>query len=235
MITQDTDSHLVTYLNPYSYTVARTHLDLFARMHEIRMDGILLCKVCNLFLRSGLVRRSFDNTADAPLVFGGCEQRRRPLYVVGSTETDVQGFVSLLRRQYPALPIAGFRNGYFEGEVELAATLSAITTSSAGTVLVGMGVGKQEAFLVGLVDAGWRGEGYTCGGFIHQTSNGEQAYYPDWVNRFNLRFFWRLYREPHFRPRVVQYLKFLYLFPFDWLRDLLGIKTLVTVLRERAR
>ena len=47
------------------------------------------------------------------------------------------------------------------------------------------------------------GVGFTCGGFIHQTANNEIEYYPLWIDRMNLRFVYRMYKETY-RKRYVQ-------------------------------
>ena len=61
----------------------------------------------------------------------------------------------------------------------------------------------QEKFLLKVKNAGYLGIGFTCGGFIHQTSRNEIDYYPTWVDKTNLRFVYRMWKEPHTRKRYV--------------------------------
>ena len=61
----------------------------------------------------------------------------------------------------------------------------------------------QEKFLLKVKNAGYPGVGFTCGGFIHQTSKNEIDYYPAWVDKTNLRFVYRMWKEPHTRKRYV--------------------------------
>ena len=72
-----------------------------------------------------------------------------------------------------------------------------------------MGVPLQERFLLQLTDAGWNGVGITCGGFLDQLSQGVQ-YYPGWINSLNLRWAYRLMREPGrlWRRYLLDYPKF---------------------------
>jgi N-acetylglucosaminyldiphosphoundecaprenol N-acetyl-beta-D-mannosaminyltransferase len=58
-----------------------------------------------------------------------------------------------------------------------------------------MGAGVQEQFLLDLVAQGWSGMGFTCGGYLDQLGNGLR-YYPQWIDDANLRWAWRLVREP---------------------------------------
>lgn len=67
-----------------------------------------------------------------------------------------------------------------------------------------MGILMQERFLLKVKEAGFKGIGFTCGGFIHQTAKNEIDYYPEWVNRMNVRFVYRMYKEPHTRKRYLQ-------------------------------
>jgi N-acetylglucosaminyldiphosphoundecaprenol N-acetyl-beta-D-mannosaminyltransferase len=58
-----------------------------------------------------------------------------------------------------------------------------------------MGIGRQEQFLLHAASSGWTGWGFTCGGYLDQLAGGID-YYPRWVDQANLRFLYRLYREP---------------------------------------
>ena len=69
---------------------------------------------------------------------------------------------------------------------------------------IGMGILMQEKFLLKVKDMRFQGVGFTCGGFIHQTAKNEIDYYPAWADRLNLRFIYRMYKEPHTRKRYLQ-------------------------------
>ena len=81
-------------------------------------------------------------------------------------------------------------------------------------VVCGMGTPTQELFLADLVKMGWEGNGFTCGGFFHQTKS-EINYYPNFIDRFHLRYFYRLYKEPYLIKRVGSYFLFLLFFLID--------------------
>ena len=61
-------SKLLTFLNPYSYLLARKEKELFEKFN-IFIDGMLLVKVLNLFGFKNIERQSFDMTSLAPIVF----------------------------------------------------------------------------------------------------------------------------------------------------------------------
>ena len=62
---------------------------------------------------------------------------------------------------------------------------------------------KLRQVFVKVKNAGYQGVGFTCGGFIHQTSQNEIDYYPAWVDKTNLRFVYRMWKEPHTRKRYM--------------------------------
>jgi N-acetylglucosaminyldiphosphoundecaprenol N-acetyl-beta-D-mannosaminyltransferase len=73
-----------------------------------------------------------------------------------------------------------------------------------------MGAPLQERFLLQLADDGWHGIGFTCGGFLDQLIDGKN-YYPAWADRLNIRFLYRLAKEPRrlWRRYLVDYQVFI--------------------------
>lgn len=159
-------------------------------------DGMLMSSFMSRVTRRRIERVSFDFTSIADPVFRDAQQQGRSLYVVGATQAQLDGFVAKLRLNYPGLIIAGQHHGYVEpGQ---AAELHAdIRNSAANILLVGLGAGLQERFVLAAQAAGFGGVAFTCGGFIRQESGSPQRYYPALINRLHLRAFYRMYREPH--------------------------------------
>ena len=116
---------------------------------------------------------------------------------------------------YHNIKIVGFRNGYFTSEVERNQEIDHILNINPGFVIIGMGSPIQEKFIIDLKNAGYEGIAFTCGGFLHQTSSSIK-YYPDWINRFNLRAFYRLFHERGMFKRLYNVLiEFPILFTYD--------------------
>jgi N-acetylglucosaminyldiphosphoundecaprenol N-acetyl-beta-D-mannosaminyltransferase len=92
---------------------------------------------------------------------------------------------------FPGLRIAATFDGY--GEIE--AKVRAIKELQPDIVICGMGGVRQESFLLRLRGQGWRGWGFTCGGYLNQLHDG-MSYYPPWIDATNLRWAYRLVREP---------------------------------------
>ena len=192
-----------TYLNPVSYLTALDNKELFSQMDGIFADGGLLVKAIKLLYGKQVTRRSFDMTSMAPELFAYTAENGKTVYIVASKQEQVEKAVEIFRERYPKVKFAGYRNGYFASEEEMNQEARRITELNPDFLIVGMGALMQEKFLLKVKRAGYLGIGFTCGGFIHQTSQNEIDYYPAWVDKTNLRFMYRMWKEPHTRKRYL--------------------------------
>ncbi len=199
----DHETGLVTFLNPFSYYQCRKSPDAIRQFDHIYIDGMLLVRLLNLVFPRKFTRISFDMTSAAPVLFERWSQNGKRVYFVGSTPDAIEGFVRTIGAAYPALKIDGYRNGYFKGD-ERAALIRELAERKPDVIVVGMGTPLQEQLLLDIRQAGWQGCGYTCGGFIHQTS-GKTQYYPKILDKLNLRWMYRIYDEPKLFKRYALY------------------------------
>lgn len=193
-----------TFLNPVSYLTALDNKELFTRFDGIFTDGSILVAAIRLFYNKAVTRRSFDMTSLAPELLAYAETNGKSIYIVASQQEQVERAVNIFKERYPKLTVAGYRNGYFASEKEKELEAQHIAEVSPDYLIVGMGALMQEQFLLKVKDAEFDGIGFTCGGFIHQTAKDEIDYYPGWVDRMNLRFLYRMYKEKHTRKRYLQ-------------------------------
>lgn len=192
-----------TYLNPVSYLTALENKKLFSQMDGIFADGGLLVKAIKFEYGKQVTRRSFDMTSMAPELFEYATEHGKTIYIVASKQEQVEKAVEIFRERYPKVEFAGYRNGYFASEEEINQEAKHIAELNPDFLIVGMGALMQEKFLLKVKHAGYQGIGFTCGGFIHQTSKNEIDYYPAWVDKTNLRFVYRMWKEPHTRKRYL--------------------------------
>lgn len=195
---------IYTFLNPVSYLSALEHKPLFEGFDGIFADGSILVAAIRLIYGKRVTRRSFDMTSLAPELLSYAETHDKSVYIVASRQEQVEKAVGIFKKRYPKLSVAGYRNGYFASEKEQELEAQHIVDVNPDFLIVGMGALMQERFLLKVKDAGYRGIGFTCGGFIHQTANNEIDYYPAWVDRMNLRFLYRMFKEKHTRKRYAQ-------------------------------
>ena len=183
---------ITTFLNPFSYLLARSNKDQLSHFN-INIDGGLLVILLNLF-GFKYKRKSFDMTSLAPVVFNDAIKNNKSLYFIGSKPKVIDLAIKNIKDRFPKLNICGYRDGYINDN-EIVVVLDIINSLKADYVICGMGTPLQEQFLIDLKNSGWTGKGYTCGGFLHQTAAGIR-YYPNWVNTLGLRAFFRMYDEP---------------------------------------
>lgn len=197
-------SKIYTFLNPVSYLIALENKPIFENFDGIFVDGSILVAAIKILYGKSITRRSFDMTSLAPELLNYAERYKKSIYIVASKQEQVEKAISILKNKYPNLLFSGYRNGYFSSEDELEKEAIHINEVNPDFLIVGMGALMQEKFLLKVKSKGFKGIGFTCGGFIHQTSKNEIEYYPAWADKLNLRFIYRMYKEKHTRKRYIQ-------------------------------
>ncbi|MBV8060138.1 MAG: WecB/TagA/CpsF family glycosyltransferase [Alphaproteobacteria bacterium] len=176
------------------------------QMTYVMADGIGVSLVYRLLTGRNCPRISFDMTSMAPPFFERLERTKGSVAFVGSTPGTTQRFADKLLQSYPNINVVLTDDGYGACEPKI----QKIVTLMPDAVIVGMGVPLQEAFLVKLAAAGYKGCAVTCGGFFDQYLQAE-TYYPRWIDQYNLRFAYRLYKEPQrlWRRYLIDYQVFI--------------------------
>ena len=159
-------------------------------------------------------------TSLAPLLFNYAQDNGKSIAIVASKQEYVERAIKTLTEKYPKLSIVYYRNGYFDNENDKIIAARKIVMMAPDYLIVGMGIIKQEDFLLKVKKTGFQGIGFTCGGFIHQVATDKVEYYPKWIDEYNLRFVYRMYKESHTRKR---YLKAAFVFPFVFILERLNI------------
>ena len=209
---------LRTFVNPYSYGLLSRlrpgYLD--GTLMRVDFDGLSLAVVARVMGSKDAARRSFDDTSLAPLIFGECVRRGSSIALVGSGPGVTVKAADLLRAKYPGIRIDFVADGYC---TDFGPVLDA--ASRCDVVVCSMGTPRQEDFLVQLMMRGWCGSGFTCGGYLDQlVGAGGGNYYPWIFDKLNLRWAYRIIKEP---VRLVPRYAFDYPFGiFRYVKDSLG-------------
>lgn len=215
-----TKGNVFSYLNPVSYINALDNKALFDDIDGLFADGSILVNAIKALYGVQITRRSFDMTSMAPQLFNYANENKKSVCIVSTHQDKLEKAVTLLTKKYPNIDWKGCRNGYFTNEEEMDEAAKIVAQNDTDFLIVGMGAVLQEKFLIKCKKAGYQGIGFTCGGFIHQISETlNPIYYPEWVNKYNLRFFYRMYKEPYTRAR---YFKAAFVFPYRFLKERLS-------------
>lgn len=197
MFSNKSEATLITFCNPFSFQIIKKNSNFqlsLEAMNHVYADGILLCKL--LKLKGKKVQRlSFDGNSIAPAVFQYCSEKNKKIALIGGNLTEILNATEKIKNQYD-LNIDYIRNGYFNNRIELLTSQDEIINKNIDVVIIGMGSPLQEQYLIDLKNKGFKGVGFTCGGYITQIASKNLEYYPKFVNKFNLRAFYRLYKEP---------------------------------------
>lgn len=180
----------ISFINPASLSCLKNeHFECL----EFFSDGFLLTKLLNILSKNKIKRTSFDFTSIATTVFESIADNNKSLYLVGAKEIEISKFSTKIMDKYGIKDLK-FRCGYFESIDD---EVNRVINANPDFVVVGLGAGLQEDFLVKLKNKGYTGKAFTCGGFIRQESASMKNYYPKWVDKCNMRFLYRMFKEPH--------------------------------------
>ncbi|MDB5570225.1 MAG: WecB/TagA/CpsF family glycosyltransferase [Hyphomicrobiales bacterium] len=185
---------LITFVNPSSVSFAEkdpVYRDLLASFDLVLPDGQGMVKAIRLLHRREAVRASFDSTSLAIPVLRDSEAKGRSVCLVGGRPGVGEAAAAQLKAAFPALVISLVLDGYGDK----AGMIARVRQDDPDIVIAAMGWKNQESFLLELRISGWRGVGFTCGGYLDQLANGLQ-YYPERFDKLNLRWLYRLYKEP---------------------------------------
>jgi N-acetylglucosaminyldiphosphoundecaprenol N-acetyl-beta-D-mannosaminyltransferase len=115
-----------------------------------------------------------------------------PVYFLGAKQEVLKAFVSAVRERWPDIVIAGFRDGYFDDDAEVAAQVAA---SGARLVFVGISSPRKEFFLAEQQDV--LGPIFSMGvGGSFDVWAGVTRRAPLWMQRSGLEWFYRFLQEP---------------------------------------
>lgn len=121
-------------------------------------------------------------------------ERGWAVYFLGARDESVRGVVAQFTSEYPALRVAGYRDGYFDVS-ESASIAQAVKASSSDLLFVAMGSPAQEYWITSNLEAtGARFALGVGGSFDHVTGLARRA--PVWMQRTGLEWLYRLIREP---------------------------------------
>jgi len=135
------------------------------------------------------------------------------VFLLGAREEVAAAVADTYRRRYPALQVAGWRNGYWNGEAEEAQVAAQVRASGADLLFVAISSPKKEEFL-----GRWQGEmkiPFAMGvGGTFDVAIGLVKRAPRWMQRTGLEWFYRFLQEPRrmFRRYFIDDMAFIWLF-----------------------
>ncbi|HEX9174219.1 MAG TPA: WecB/TagA/CpsF family glycosyltransferase [Telluria sp.] len=134
------------------------------------------------------------------------------VFLLGAREEVVGAVADTYRRKYPQLQLAGWRNGYWQGEAEEAQVVEAIRASRADLLFVAISSPKKEQFL-GRYQARMQIPFAMGVGGTFDVAIGRVRRAPRWMQQAGLEWFYRFLQEPRrmFRRYFIEDMAFIWL------------------------
>ena len=134
------------------------------------------------------------------------------VFLLGAQEEVVGKVASVYQHRYPALVLAGYRNGYWKGEAEETQVAGQIRDARPDLLFVAISSPKKEQFL-----GRWQAEmkiPFAMGvGGSFDVAIGRVKRAPAWMQKAGLEWFYRFLQEPRrmFRRYFIQDMAFVWL------------------------
>lgn len=134
------------------------------------------------------------------------------VFLLGAREEVVSRVASTYRSRYPGLVVAGYRNGYWQGEAEEAQVAEQIRAARPDLLFVAISSPKKEQFL-GRYQAGMKIPFAMGVGGTFDVAIGHVRRAPLWMQNSGLEWFYRFLQEPRrmFRRYFIEDTAFVWL------------------------
>lgn len=227
MLLQELDASIAHGEGPYviqfvnGNKVAKAHEDaemrrLLWNADYVLVDGQPLVPMARML--GVRVPERIDGIGLMQALLGLANERHYRVYLLGATQATLEACVDVVRRRFPGVHIAGYRNGYFEpGDVP--GIVAAINAATPDILFLGMASPMKER----LADA-WKGQVRASiiqgvgGSFDVMAGLVSRA--PRWMQRAGLEWLYRVIQEP--RRMFWRYAKTngqcLWIFTRSWVR-----------------
>lgn len=207
---------LMTYLNPLAYHIAGVRQDYVSSLDRF---NLIICDsrgiqsaVKSVFGKTTPVI-SPDYSGIGRAIFKSGAMANYSLCLVGGKPGMTKMAAENIASEFPGYERIDSFDGYGKSVDE---ARDFVLREKPDMLMIGMGMGRQEAYLLDLVDAGWKGIGICVGGVLDKVAQPERFFYPRWSEKTNLRFLGRLVKEPRrmsrryfieYQPYIKLYLK----------------------------
>jgi N-acetylglucosaminyldiphosphoundecaprenol N-acetyl-beta-D-mannosaminyltransferase len=135
-------------------------------------------------------------------------EKQWSVYFLGAEQAVLDTMLQKIRAQYPELPVAGRRHGYFSRE-EQGDLIREIHDSRARILFAAMGFPRQEEFIARHLEAMGVTVAVGLGGSFDVLA-GKAPRAPDWLAGHGLEWLYRLIREPRRLKRAGALPKFIF-------------------------
>jgi N-acetylglucosaminyldiphosphoundecaprenol N-acetyl-beta-D-mannosaminyltransferase len=189
------EKQLMAFVNPDCLNIAwgnEEYRTALRQAERVLPDGIGIHIGCRMLGEA--LRANVNGTDMFPLLCEAASAAGLPVYLLGARPGIARAAADNMVRRYPALRVAGARDGYFEPDEE-GAVVDAINNSGARILLVAFGAPRQELWLRRWRDRLAPPVAMGVGGLFDFYS-GRIPRAPLWMREMGLEWVFRLMQEP---------------------------------------
>jgi exopolysaccharide biosynthesis WecB/TagA/CpsF family protein len=212
---------LMTYLNPLAYRIPDDFPDYPEHLHQFDLvicDSVGVQKAVQLVYRTTTTVISPDYSGIGREIFAAGAQSGYSLCLVGGRPGITDEAARRISDEYPGYGSITSFDGY---GASLDHARDHILGQAPQMIMIALGMGRQEAYLLDLVKHGWHGVGICVGGVLDKVARPE-LFYPEWSRRINMRFLGRWSQEPGRMTKryLLDYRRFI----ASYLKHLIGVR-----------
>ena len=202
-----------SFVNSFSYFALQENSHKYS-LTGLFVDGIFLSVLLNLRYKYKIERASFDYGSIAFDVLTFATTNNFSIGIIGAEEEELNVAIDRIIKRFPTLNISYSRNGYnLDNHIDNIS--DTLRQQSVDILILGLGAPLQEEYATKFGKIHNLKLIFTCGGFLTQLAESE-SYYPYLINKYNLRWLYRIVKHRHVRRKFFKYyphffIKFLYL------------------------
>ena len=188
----------ITFVNPLNFKIILNYpeyLETLKNFDYVFADGMLLAKISSILRKEKIDRLSGDGNSFIKEIMPLLIEKNSRISLIGTDEESIQKALKIFEDS--GFHISFYRNGYFKNTNERMECIKQINNVNPEVILIGMGAPQQDFMIEEIIKSGWRGLIFSCGGYFHQVADSNKTnYYPHFINKLNLRWAFRIIKEP---------------------------------------
>ena len=201
----------VTFVNAFNFGILAKRKKTIGSFDFVFSDGALYCFLYNFFNDKKIIRASFDFSSLAKDVFDRAQSNNMTIALIGGECGVSEKAQANFEKLYPNIKIIYTRDGFFKSEHDERVFFDSVISLKPDIILIGMGAPLQENMVMKICNnCDFRGEIYTCGGFLEQSSLKPDYYHPI-IKKSGARWLQRAIMHSHVRKRlIIDYPRFIF-------------------------
>jgi N-acetylglucosaminyldiphosphoundecaprenol N-acetyl-beta-D-mannosaminyltransferase len=188
--------HTVFFINAHCFNIAQKNSKYFKALNKADLvlnDGIGIDIAAKL--NKNKLKENMNGTDLIPKIISHAYQAKQSFYLIGGVPGIIEQTKKELEKKHSHINIVGIRDGYFL-DSENESLIAEINNSKAEVLIIGMGVPRQELWLIDNIEKLKFVRLAIAGGAIVDFIAGKVKRAPVWVQKLKIEWLYRFINEP---------------------------------------